>query len=84
MYTPPIATAKQESSNKSLVVNFLIDEILIELGNESEIRNDSILLFPSINKQDISTMDPNARFKLLSLTSHEKELEQSRGKKCTT
>ena len=84
MYTPPITTAKQELSNKSLVVNFLIDEIFIELGNESEIRNDSILLFPSINKQDISTTDPNARFKFLSLTSHKKELERSRGQKCTT
>ena len=36
---------------KSSVVDITIDEILTELGNESEIHNGSILLFPPIDKQ---------------------------------
>ena len=34
-----------ELFNKSSVVDFTIDEILTELGNDSKIRNGSILLF---------------------------------------
>ena len=43
-----------ELFDKSSVVDFTIDEILIELGNENEIHNDSILLFLPIDKQEIS------------------------------
>ena len=39
-----------ELFNKSSVVDFEIDEILTELGNESEIHNGSILLLPHIDK----------------------------------
>ena len=42
---------KTELFNKSLLVDFTIDEILTELGNESEIHNGSILLFPPIEQQ---------------------------------
>ena len=52
-----------ELFNKSSVVDFTIDEILTELGNESEIHNGSILLFPSIEKQEISLSHPNVPFK---------------------
>ena len=41
-----------ELFNKSSVVHFTIDELLTELGNESEIRNGSILLFPPIDKHE--------------------------------
>ena len=41
-----------EIFNKSSVVDFTIDEILTELGNESEIHNENILLFPPIDKQE--------------------------------
>ena len=40
-----------ELFNKSSVVDFTIDEILNELGNESEIHRGSILLFPPRDKQ---------------------------------
>ena len=35
-----------EFFNKSSAVNYMIDEVLTELGNESEIYNASILVFP--------------------------------------
>ena len=43
-----------ELFSKSSVVDFTIDEILTKLGNDSEIHNGSILLFPPIDKQEIS------------------------------
>ena len=55
--------SKTELFNKSSVVDFTIDEILTELGNESEIYNGSILLFPPIDKQEISPSHPNVPFK---------------------
>ena len=52
-----------ELFNKSSLVDFTIDEILIELGNESEIHNGTMLLFPPIDKQDICPSQPNVPFK---------------------
>ena len=62
-----------ELFNKSSVVDFTIDEILTELGNESEIHNGSILLFPPIEKQEVSPSHPNVPFKSSSLICHEKK-----------
>ena len=62
-----------ELFNKSSVVDFTIDEILTELGNESEIHNGSILLFPPIGKQEISPSPPSVPFKPSSLICHKKE-----------
>ena len=43
-----------ELFGKSSVVDFTIDEILTELGNDSEVHNgSSILLFPPIDKQEV-------------------------------
>ena len=73
-----------ELFNKSSVVDFTIDEILTELGNESEIHNGSILLFPPIEKQEISPSHTNVPFKSSSLICHEKEQKQRREEICTT
>ena len=75
-----------ELFNKSSLVDFTIDEILTELGNESEIHNGSeihIWLFPPIEKQEISPSHPNVPFKFSSLTRHEKEQKQRRAEICT-
>ena len=48
--------------NQRSVVDFTLDEILRELVNESEIRNDSILSFSPANKQDISISHPKVFF----------------------
>ena len=69
-----------ELFNQSAVVDFTIDEILTELGNESEIHKGSILLFAPAGKQGISPSHLNAPFKSSSLISHENEQEQRRGK----
>ena len=43
-----------ELFGKSSVVDFTIDEILTELGNDSEVHNgSSILLFPPTDKQEV-------------------------------
>ena len=68
-----------ELFNKSSVVDFTIDEILNELGNESEIHNGSILLFPPRDKQEVSLSHPIAPF--TSLICHK---EQRREEICTT
>ena len=73
-----------ELFNKSSVVDFTIDEILTELGNESDIHNKSILLFPPIDKQEISPSAPVVAFKSSSLIFHKKEQEQRREEICTT
>ena len=70
-----------ELFNKSSVVDFMIDEILTELGNESEIRNRSILLFPPRDKQKVSPSHPMAPFKSSSLIHHKM---QRREEICTT
>ena len=70
-----------ELFNKSSVVDFTIDEILTELGNESEIHNGSILLFPPRDKQEVSPSHPIAHFKSSSLICHK---EQRREEICTT
>ena len=67
-----------EVFNESSVADFTIDEILTELGNESEIHNGSILLFPPIDKQDIFPSHPNVHFMSSSLICHEKGQEQRR------
>ena len=59
-----------ELFNKSSVVDFTIDEILTELGNESEIHNGSILLFPPRDKQEVSPSHPIALFKSSNLNCH--------------
>lgn len=82
MNTPPIAIAKQNYQYQN--INFLIDEILTEPWNENNILNDSILLFPSTDKQDVSPMDPKTPSKFLGLIFHWKKLGQSRRQKCTT
>ena len=51
---------------------------MTELRNESKIHNGSILLFPPIDKQEISPSHPNVPFKSSSLICHEKEQEQRR------
>ena len=70
-----------ELFNKSSVVDFTIDEILTELGNDSEIHNGSILLFPSRDKQEVSPSHSIAAFKISSLICHK---EQRREEICTT
>ena len=70
--------------NKSSVVDFTVDEMLTQLGNESEIHHGSILLFPPIDKQNLSPSLPNAAFKYSGLVYHEKEQEQRREEICTT
>ena len=57
---------------------------MTELGNESEIHNGSILLFPPIDKQEISPSHLNVPFKSSSLICHEKEQGQRREEVCTT
>ena len=70
-----------ELFDKSSVVDFTIDEILNELGNESEIHNGSILLFPPRDKQEASPSHPVAPFKSSSLFCH----KEQRGEEiCTT
>ena len=73
-----------ELFNKSSVIDFTIDEKLTELGNESEIHNGSILLFPPIEKQEISPSHPNVPFKSFSLICHEKEQKKRREEISTT
>ena len=65
-----------ELFNKSSVVDFMIDEMLIELGNESEIHNGSILLFPSRDKQKVSPSHPIAPFKSSSLIYHKEQRKE--------
>ena len=60
-----------ELFNKSSVVDFTIDEILTELGNDSEIHTGSILLFLPIDKQEISPSHANVPFKSSNLICHE-------------
>ena len=76
--------SKTELFNESSVVDFTIVEILTELGNESEILNGSILLFPPIDKREISPSHAIVPFKSSSLICHEKEEEQRREEICTT
>ena len=64
--------------------NFTIGEILTKLGNESEMHNDNILLFPPTDKEDVSPSHLNAPFKSSSLNSRENEKEQRREQVCTT
>lgn len=47
-----------ELLNESAVVDFTIDEILTELGNESEIYNGSTLLFCPKDVQDVFSFTP--------------------------
>ena len=54
---------------------------MTELGNESEIHNGSILLFPPREKQEVSPSHPIAPFKSFSLICHK---EQRREEICTT
>ena len=70
-----------ELFNKSSAVDFTIDEILNELGNESEIHNGSILLLPPRDKQEVSPSPPMAPFKSSSLICHK---EQRREEICPT
>ena len=77
-------TKTLELFNKSSVVHFTIDEILTELGNDSEIHNGSILLLPPIDKQEISPSHPIVPFRSSSLICHEKEEEQKQEGICTT
>ena len=70
-----------ELFNKGSVVDFTTDEILNELGNENEIHNDSILLFPPRDKLEVSPSHPIAHFKSSSLICHK---EQRREEICTT
>ena len=70
-----------EPFNKSSVVDFTIDEILNELGNESEIHNGSISLFPPRDKQEVFPSHPIASLKSSSLVCHK---EQRREEICTT
>lgn len=47
-----------ELLNEGAVVDFTIDEILTELGNESEIYNGSTLLFCPKDVQDVFSFTP--------------------------
>ena len=67
IYSSNNNTKTLELFNKSSLVDFTTDEILTELGNEIEILDGSILLFPPINKQEISPSYPNVPFKSSSL-----------------
>ena len=51
-----------ELLNKSSVNDFTIDEIMTELEKDSKIHNNSILLLPPIDKQEISPSHPNDPF----------------------
>ena len=53
---------------------------MTELGNESEIHNGSMLLFPPRDKQEVSPSHPLAPFKSSSLICHK---EQRREETCT-
>ena len=70
-----------ELFNKSSVVDFTIDEILTEIGNESEIHNDTIWLIPPRDKQEISSSHSIAPFNSSSLNCQK---EQRREEICTT
>ena len=70
-----------ELFNKSSVLDFTIDEILTEPGNESEMHNGSILLFLPRDKQEVSLSHPISPFKSSSLICH---TEQRREEICTT
>ena len=65
--------------SKSSIVDSSIDEILTQLGNESMIHNGSVL-FPPIEKQEISSSQPIVPFKSSSLICHEKNRSKE-GKK---
>ena len=56
--------------------------MLNELGNESKIYNDSKLMFPLINKQDVSPTYSNKPLKFSKIISHERA-GANKGKKCT-
>ena len=73
-----------ELFSKSSAVEFMSDETLTKLGNEREIHNASILLFPPIDKQESFTSHPNVPCKSSSLICHEKEQEQRREEIYTT
>ena len=64
--------------SKSSIVDFSIDEILTQLGNESLIHNGSIVLLPPIEKQEISSSHPIVPFKSSSLICHEKKRSKER------
>ena len=69
-----------ELFNKSSVVDFTIDEILTELGNDTEILNGNILLFPPIHKQEISPSPPIVPFTSSSLICHKKGTGAKKGR----
>ena len=73
-----------ELYKKNSVVHFTIDQILTVLRNGSDTQNGNILLFPFIDKQEISPSHPNVPFKSSSLICKEKEQEQRREEICTT
>ena len=62
-----------ELFDKSSVVDFTIDENLTGLGNEIEIHNGSILLFPPRDKQEVSPSHPIVPFKFSSLIYHKEQ-----------
>ena len=64
---------KTELLNKSSLVDFTIDEIFNELGNESERHNCSMLLVPPTDKQDIYPSFSNTPFTSCSLIGHENQ-----------
>ena len=72
------------SQRQSSVVDLTIDEILTELGNESEVHSGSVLLLLPIDKQEFFPSHSNVPFKPLSLICHKKEQEQRREEICTT
>ena len=67
------SNSKTELFNKSSLVDFTIDEILNEPGNESERHNCSMLLVPPTDKQDIYPSFPNTPFTSCSLIGHENQ-----------
>ena len=62
----------------------MIDQILAELENESEIHNGSILLVLPIDKQDIFPSHSNTSLKSSSLICNKKEQKQRRNEICAT
>ena len=58
----------------------MIDTLIFRCTSEIS----SILLFPPIDKQELSPSHPSFPFKSSSLTCHEKEQEQRREELCTT
>ena len=80
-YSPHNNSKTLELFNKSSVVDFTIDEILTELGNESETHNGNILLLPSRDKQKVSPSHPMVPFKSSRLICHK---EQRKEDICTT